>query len=113
MSAPAISEGERIKLLQIMARLDGTAEEPEGLDGLLFDAFEAWAILQGLEQTHTKLSGVVAKAIRDGNAYILVISLGKLLLEKAADHSLPRAWHRFGKHTSAERSERASIGGGA
>lgn len=84
-----LSETEKHELLIRLVSKKQNMEEAQGADFNLFRAFEAWSTLRSLTASEASVQGILGNALLNGNAHILIISLGKLIdKSKGQENSL-------------------------
>lgn len=93
-----------------MGRRGLTSEEPQGVDKLLFQAFEAYSVLMGIHISNTDVQGVLGDALLLGNAHICVINIGKCIDKREdAKHSLKSIWNDFSSFIEISNNEKNII----
>ena len=101
----------QLKLVNKMARRIENAEQPQGVDFLLFNAFEAATALRAFNKCELKADRILEGALYTGNAYISILNLGMLLdTGKTQKFSLTKIWPKFETYVhEASNSEKELI----
>lgn len=99
MPIEQLSKLKKEDLLKRLVSKTQNMEESQGADFNLFRGFEAWSTLRSLTASEASVQGILGDALLNGNAHILIISLGKLIdKSKGQENSLRKLWTKYEKY---------------